>query len=516
MAVEFTKDLDKDLAAQILKNVSTGVALFNSANLDLHWCNVTFKKQTRFGVAGRAAVNVNINDLFDKRDHKLIHDLFNIAMTLGQAYDFQRQVRRGPVGSFPAEIKLHKIILPGEEILVCMEILDLSITKMYDELQDTHAQIREKMADLMAAQAELHHSVRMNTISEVGSDIAHQLINPITMCRGILESQILPILTASQSREDMNTALKYMHDIQDLAIWFRRFSDPKISETQVSKITDLINDARMLNVNRFTTQGITTEIRKEDNYDPSVLANPINFIMWLNASFAELSSVISLENKLIFVDIKGYGEIVQVAVQCAIAAGGKQKINTLTLEKFAQKMPGSAKFESVIEESTAIFSLSLHSFKEEVFKEEVVEVERAVGDVHYSLAEKPLVFIVDDEQDIRRLIKRAMKQAGWETIEAEDGLQALEYFQLEEKKSLAARIVVIISDVRMPRMTGPHFLVALREEKVQIPFIFFSSNIVDKGEGGFKYENVFYLTKESGLEELKKLVGKCMPLPNLL
>ena len=199
-----------------------------------------------------------------------------------------------------------------------MEILDLSITKMYDELQDTHAQIREKMADLMAAQAELHHSVRMNTISEVGSDIAHQLINPITMCKGILETQILPILTLPQSLEDMNTALKYMHDIQDLAIWFRRFSDPKISETQVSKITDLINDALMLNVNRFTTQGITTEIRKEENYTPSVLANPINFIMWINASFAELSAVISAENKKIYVDINGNDDVVNVSVQCAV------------------------------------------------------------------------------------------------------------------------------------------------------------------------------------------------------
>lgn len=67
MNAEFTKDLDKDLAAQILKNVSTGVALFNSSNLDLRWCNVTFKKQTWFGVAGRAAIKVNVNDFFRTR-----------------------------------------------------------------------------------------------------------------------------------------------------------------------------------------------------------------------------------------------------------------------------------------------------------------------------------------------------------------------------------------------------------------------------------------------------------------
>lgn len=117
-------------------------------------------------------------------------------MSLGQAYDFQRQVRRGPVGAFPAEVKLHKILVPNSannEVLICMEISDLSLTKMYDELQSTHSQMREKMADLMSAQAELHYSVRMNTISEIGSDIAHQLINPITMCRGFCKLKLCPL-----------------------------------------------------------------------------------------------------------------------------------------------------------------------------------------------------------------------------------------------------------------------------------------------------------------------------------
>ena len=111
MAAEFSKDLDKALAAQILKNVSTGIALFSPDDHFMRWCNATFKKQTWFGGAGKSAAKVSINDLFDKKDHKLIFDLFNIAMSLGQAYDFQRQVRRGPVGSFPAEVKLHKILI---------------------------------------------------------------------------------------------------------------------------------------------------------------------------------------------------------------------------------------------------------------------------------------------------------------------------------------------------------------------------------------------------------------------
>ena len=521
MSAEFSKDLDKDLAAQILKNVSTGIALFSPDDHFMQWCNVTFKKQTWFGGAGKSAAKVNITDLFDKKDHKLIYDLFNIAMSLGQAYDFQRQVRRGPVGSFPAEVKLHKIVIAnqtGEEILICMEIADLSLTKMYDELQSTHSQMREKMADLMSAQAELHYSVRMNTISEIGADIAHQLINPITMCRGILQTQITPTLTDSVAQEDMKTALQYMQDIQDLAVWFRKFSNPKLSETQITKIMSMVDDALMLNVHRFTTQGVTYKIRKDDNYDPTVLANPVNFIMWLNAAFAELCNVIPQSNSVIYIDINGNEEFVTISAQCSCIPGGKQKIATNTLEKFANKMPGSAKFEAILQNSHILFSLGLNCFQEtEDHKDENEKEESTLSDSNVSSAvfsekDKPLVLIVDDEQDIRRLVKRAMKQSGWESIEAGDGLEALEYFQQEEKKPISARIVAIVCDVRMPRMTGPHFLVALREEKIQIPFIFFSSNLVNQnGENGFKYENVFYITKEAGLDEVKKVVGKFMP-----
>jgi CheY-like chemotaxis protein len=266
-------------------------------------------------------------------------------------------------------------------------------------------------------------------------------------------------------------------------------------------------------VHRFTTQGITYKIRKEKSYDPAVLANPVNFIMWLNAAFAELCGVIPQGNSVILIDVQGDKDVVSISAQCASIPGGKEKITTSTLEKFANKMPGSAKFEAVLQDTQAAFRLGLNCFQEaeDAQKDEKEEAQSTIATQKFLGTEKPLLLIVDDEQDIRRLVKRAMKQAGWDSIEAADGLEALEYFQKEEKKSLASRVVAIISDVRMPRMTGPHFLVALRQEKNQTPFIFFSSNLVDQGQNGFKYDNVFYLTKEAGLEEVKKLVSKFMP-----
>lgn len=247
----------------------------------------------------------------------------------------------------------------------------------------------------------------------------------------------MPSLTDSNVQEEMKKALQYMQDIQDLAVWFRKFSNPKLSETQITKIMSMVDDALMLNVHRFTTQGVTYKIRKDDTYDPAVLSNPVNFIMWLNAAFAELCNVIPQGNSVIYIDVNGNEEFVTISAQCSCIPGGKQKVTTTTLEKFANKMPGSAKFEAILQESHVLFSLGLNCFQEveDVQKDEVGKEENSESSTtqKFSSADKPLVLIVDDEPDIRRLIKRAMKQAGWESIEAGDGLEALEYFQQEEK-----------------------------------------------------------------------------------
>ena len=57
------------------------------------------------------------------------------------------------------------------------------------------------------------------------------------------------------------------------------------------------------------------------------------------------------------------------------------------------------------------------------------------------------VLVVDDEQDIRELIKFYLNKEGFEVIEAKDGEDALEKFDNEY-------IDLAIIDVMMPKMDG--------------------------------------------------------------
>lgn len=71
---------------------------------------------------------------------------------------------------------------------------------------------------------------------------------------------------------------------------------------------------------------------------------------------------------------------------------------------------------------------------------------------------KSKVLIVDDEQDIRELIKFYMNKEGYDVIEAKDGEEALEIFESEY-------IDLAIIDVMMPKMDGFELVENIKEIK---------------------------------------------------
>jgi two-component system chemotaxis response regulator CheY len=66
------------------------------------------------------------------------------------------------------------------------------------------------------------------------------------------------------------------------------------------------------------------------------------------------------------------------------------------------------------------------------------------------------ILIVDDSSSLRTVVKLALTRAGYEVLEAADGLEGLA--QLDK----VARVNLIVSDVNMPRMDGIAFLRKLK------------------------------------------------------
>ncbi len=91
------------------------------------------------------------------------------------------------------------------------------------------------------------------------------------------------------------------------------------------------------------------------------------------------------------------------------------------------------------------------------------------------------ILIVDDSVSLRQVVSIALKGAGYDTIEACDGVDAL-------SKLNGEKIHLIISDVNMPNMDGITFLKELRKNP------------------SYKFMPVIMLTTES--QESKKSEGQ--------
>ena len=79
------------------------------------------------------------------------------------------------------------------------------------------------------------------------------------------------------------------------------------------------------------------------------------------------------------------------------------------------------------------------------------------------------VLLVDDDRDIRKLLSTQLEEAGFEAQQAEDGIDGL--VKLRDKLPN-----VIISDLKMPRMSGFEFISVVRRRFPSIPVICLSGS----------------------------------------
>lgn len=69
----------------------------------------------------------------------------------------------------------------------------------------------------------------------------------------------------------------------------------------------------------------------------------------------------------------------------------------------------------------------------------------------------PSVLVVDDENQIRRLVRETLEQAGYSVTEARDGQEALQQYR-------SAPADLVIMDILMPNQDGLETTVSLRRE----------------------------------------------------
>ncbi len=116
------------------------------------------------------------------------------------------------------------------------------------------------------------------------------------------------------------------------------------------------------------------------------------------------------------------------------------------------------------------------------------------------------VLVVDDEDNIRRLLHQELDEAGYTVIEAVDGSEALNKARNEQPD-------LIILDILMPGIDGFDVMTILKNDlkTSNIPILIFS--ITEDREKVYHMGADAYITKSAGPEQLLKTISSLIAIP---
>ncbi len=123
---------------------------------------------------------------------------------------------------------------------------------------------------------------------------------------------------------------------------------------------------------------------------------------------------------------------------------------------------------------------------------------------------KGRVLVIDDEPEVRKIVRFALEKQGYDVVEAEDGEKAIETIRSGDNSLLTD---VIICDVRMPKINGLEAVAFFREQFPSVPVIVLTGYPDMELATSFIKQGVMeYLVKPVEREKLIETVDKAMAL----
>lgn len=114
------------------------------------------------------------------------------------------------------------------------------------------------------------------------------------------------------------------------------------------------------------------------------------------------------------------------------------------------------------------------------------------------------ILVADDEKNIREGIATYLEEEGYFVFTASDGEEALETIENE-------KIDAIISDLRMPQISGEELLKIVKDKNPNIPFIILTAHgTVDSAVDAMREGAYDFLTKPVDLERLLLIIKRAL------
>ncbi|MFK5986148.1 MAG: response regulator [Pseudomonadota bacterium] len=116
------------------------------------------------------------------------------------------------------------------------------------------------------------------------------------------------------------------------------------------------------------------------------------------------------------------------------------------------------------------------------------------------------ILVVDNDRLNREFLSKLLKKVGFHIVEAENGQQALSYFERLE-------VDLIISAVKMPIMDGTELIKIIRKNHPIFPFIFTSTFVLGSDENNLlSLEANAFIAKPINIDKLFQVIKQCSGL----
>ena len=116
------------------------------------------------------------------------------------------------------------------------------------------------------------------------------------------------------------------------------------------------------------------------------------------------------------------------------------------------------------------------------------------------------VLVVEDEDEVRRILLAALSGLGYQVLEAADGAQALDLLVAGE-----SRVDLVLSDVVMPQMGGRELYTRARRVHPMLPFLFSSGYGDDLTDDDFAGDGIAsFLAKPYTIDDLARRVRELL------
>ena len=364
-------------------------------------------------------------------------------------------------------------------------------------LHRANEELRREMAERQAAETarkeleeQLRHAQKMEAIGRLSGGIAHDFNNLLTAIRGYSEL-LLKSLKGSPLRDDVEEVFNAAERAATLTGQLLAFSRRQILSPEVFVLNQRVMDmSRMLE--RLIGEHIATDLRLASDLWPvradAAQLEQVIVNLALNARDAMPNGGrLAIETANREVDER-LGQILEVAPGAYVelrvrdtGLGIAREVMGRIFEPFFTTKPkgagtglGLSMVYGFVKQSGGSISVDSTPGTGTTF---ALFLPRAIEVTDRTPTPKTLlphagrgsgtILIAEDERALRRLSATVLGQAGYQTLEAADGQQALDMFTVHAQK-----IVMVVTDVVMPRMGGIELATRLRKSHPDLPILF--------------------------------------------